>query len=110
MAGQAVGCLVHLAGADDDELLELGGDGARVEHGAEVCLHGGEDLGPVRHDAEHVGHVAALGKSLVEKSGQIRSDFGCDRDGKYGTSRLLEGLFYGIASGVTCSVAAIGQS
>jgi hypothetical protein len=65
VAGQAVGRLVHLAGADDDQLLELGGNRAGIEHGAEVGLHGGEDLRPVRHDAEHVGHVAALGKGLV---------------------------------------------
>ena len=75
VAGQAVGRLVYLAGADDDELFELGGDGAGIEDGGEMSLHGGEDFRPVGHDAEHVGHVAALGKSLVVEGGHFGGDF-----------------------------------
>ena len=72
MAGETVGRLVHLAGANDDELLQLGGDGAGVEHSRKVVLHGGEDLRAMRHDAKHVWHVAALGEDLVVTSCNFR--------------------------------------
>ncbi len=35
-------------------------------------LHGGVDFGSVGHDAEHIGHVAAQGKSFVVKGGNFR--------------------------------------
>jgi hypothetical protein len=75
VAGQAIGRDVDLAGADDDELLELGGDRSGVEHGAKMGLHGGKDLRPVRHDAKHVGHVAALSECFVIESRDFRRHF-----------------------------------
>ena len=84
VAGEAIGSLVDLAGADDDQLLELGGHGAGVKHGAEMRLHGGEDFRPVGHDAEHVGHVTALGKNLVEQGCQIGCHFAAIKPGYAG--------------------------
>lgn len=55
--------------------LKLGGDRARIQDGGKVGHHGREDLGPVGHHAKHVGHVAALGKDLVVKRGQVGRDF-----------------------------------
>src|SRR5579872_1649801 len=91
VAGEAIRRFVHLAGTDDDELFELGRDGARVENGAEVSLHGGEDLGPVRHHPEHVGDVATLGKNLIEEGLQIGCDLGAIETGDTGHG-VLHGL------------------
>ena len=84
VAGQAIRGLVHLAGADDDQLLELGGNRAGVQHRAEMGLHGGKDFGPVSHDAEHVGHVAALGKCLVVECRYFGGDFAAIEPGNPG--------------------------
>ena len=53
------------------EFFEPGGNRAGIQHCGEMCLHGGKNLRPVCHHAEHVGHVAARGKSLVIKAGDI---------------------------------------
>ena len=75
VACETVWRAIHLTGADDDELFEFGGDGTCVEDSAEMRLHGGEDFRSVSHDAEHIGHVAALGKNLIKKGGKIGGDF-----------------------------------
>src|ERR1017187_8372235 len=66
------------------DFLELGGDRAGIQHCAKVRLHGGEDFRPVRHDAEHVGHIAALGKCLVVKRCHIRGHFASVKPGNPG--------------------------
>ena len=53
------------------EFLQFGGDCARIENCAKMGLHGGKDFRPVSHDAEHVGHVAALGKGFVVERGDL---------------------------------------
>ena len=66
------------------DFFQLCGDSSRVKDCGEMGLHGGEDLRPMRHDAEHVGDVAALGKSLVEECCQIRGHFATIKAGYAG--------------------------
>src|ERR1017187_2099454 len=84
VAGEAIGRDVQLAGADDDQFLELGGDRAGIQDGSEVRLHGGENFGAVRHDAKHVGDVAALGKGLIVERCHIRGNFAAVKPGNPG--------------------------
>ena len=84
MAGQAVRRLVHLAGADDDQLFQFGWNRAGIQHRGEMRLHGGEDLGPMGHHAEHVRHVAPQGKSLVKEGGDIGRHFAAVKAGNPG--------------------------
>ena len=93
VAGEAIGGFVHLAGADDDQLFEFGGDGAGIEDRGEMCLHGGEDFGTVGHDAKHVGHVAAQGKCLVVQGGQFGGYFAAVEAGNAGHAGLLGRLY-----------------
>jgi hypothetical protein len=57
---------------------------AGIEHHAKVRLYGGDNLRPVGHDAEHVGDVTALGKSLVVKRSHFRRDFAAVEAGDLG--------------------------
>src|ERR1035438_5016083 len=93
VAGEAVGRLVHLTGANDDQLFQLCGDGTRVEDGPEMRLHRGEDFRTVRHHAEHVGYVAALGEYLVEEGGQVRGHFSAIETGYARHCGLHQGVF-----------------
>src|SRR5579875_3300251 len=75
MACQAVGSLVHLAGADDDQFLELRRNCPGIQHGGKVSHHGRENLRPMSHYAEHIRDVAALREGPVVKRLQIGADF-----------------------------------
>ncbi len=71
-------------------------------------LHGGKDLRPVRHDAKHVGHVAALGKDLVVEGGDFGGHLAAVEPGNpghepsfcfhYGTGRAVDRAHAGMGT------------
>jgi len=84
VAGQAIGRLIDLAGTNDDQLLQPGGNRAGIQDGGKMRLHGGKDIGPVGHYSKHVGHVAAQGKGLVIEGGDIGRHFAAVKAGNPG--------------------------